>query len=72
MPRGDVPAERIRFGEKVREVRLAAGLSQEKASELAGIHPTYWSSLERGQRNVGIDNVFRIASALGVPASKLF
>lgn len=71
MSRDDVPAQRIQFGEKVRKARLAAGLSQEKASEFASIHPTYWSSVERGQRNVGIDNIYKIARALNVSPADL-
>jgi len=41
-------------------------------AEFAGVHRTYVSSLERGQRNVGLDNILAIAAALGVHASDLF
>lgn len=60
------------FGQQVRILRESRGLSQEALAELAGLHRTYISSIERGQRNVGLDNVLRLASALGVPASSLF
>lgn len=59
------------FGDRVRELRHAAGLSQEELAEASGLHRTYISSLERGQRNVGLDNIHVLAEALGVPASKL-
>jgi transcriptional regulator with XRE-family HTH domain len=39
---------------------------------LAGVHRTYLSSLERGERNVSLDNINAIAEALGVPAAELF
>jgi transcriptional regulator with XRE-family HTH domain len=48
------------------------GLSQEQLAERAGLHRTYVSSLERGQRNVGLDNIHAIAEALGVRPSQLF
>ena len=60
------------FGRRVRELRQARGYSQEELAERSGLHRTYISSLERGQRNVGIDNVRVLAQALGVPAADLF
>ncbi len=66
------PTARTTFGLRVRELRLARGISQEKLAERAGLHRTYVSSLERGQRNVGLDNVHALARALGVDASDLF
>ncbi len=63
---------RAAFGARVRALRLTKGLSQEQLAERAGIHRTYMSSLERGQRNVGLDNILDLATALEVPASELF
>jgi len=63
---------RAAFGARVRALRLARGLSQERLAELAGLHRTYVSSLERGQRNVGLDNILDLAAALDVPAANLF
>lgn len=60
------------FGRRVRVLRIARGLSQEDLADLAGIHRTYLSSLERGQRNVGLDNIHALAVALGVKTSELF
>lgn len=73
MPPGtDTHAERVAFGKRVRALREGQGMSQETLADLAGLHRTYVSSLERGQRNVGLDNVNAIARALGVPTSDLF
>jgi transcriptional regulator with XRE-family HTH domain len=47
-------------------------MSQEDLAEAAGVHRTYVSSLERGLRNVGLDNVYALADALGVEPSELF
>jgi transcriptional regulator with XRE-family HTH domain len=47
-------------------------MSQEQLADAAGLHRTYLSSLERGQRNVGLDNVLTLARALGVGPAQLF
>ena len=60
------------FGERVREARLQRGLSQEELARLAKIDRTYIGGIERGERNAGIKNVWRIADALGMPAADLF
>jgi transcriptional regulator with XRE-family HTH domain len=60
------------FGERIRALRQNRGLSQERLAELAGIHRTYLSSLERGERNVSLDNIYAIAEALGVSPAELF
>lgn len=60
------------FGERVREIRVLKGLSQEELARLAMIDRTYIGGIERGERNAGIKNVWRIADALGVPAADLF
>ncbi len=60
------------FGFRVRDLRLQAGLSQEQLAEHAGLHRTYVSSLERGQRNVGLDNILKLAAALDVAPASLF
>ncbi|QYU67648.1 helix-turn-helix domain-containing protein [Leptolyngbya sp. 15MV] len=60
------------FGERVRAFRAQKGLSQEELARLAKIDRTYIGGIERGERNVGIKNVWRIADALGVPAADLF
>lgn len=61
----------IRFGKRLREVREEAGLSQEKLAELSTLHRTYVSSVERGKRNISIENIERLAVALGVSMRQL-
>lgn len=60
------------FATNVKAIRLQKNLSQEKLAELAGLHRTYISALERERRNISIDNIQRIAEALDVEASILF
>lgn len=55
----------------MRRLRREQGLSQEALAERAGIHRTYLGSVERTQRNVAIDNICRIAWALGVQPADL-
>jgi transcriptional regulator with XRE-family HTH domain len=61
-----------RFGARVRAERERLGISQEELADQAGLHRTYLGSIERGERNVGLINVIRIAGALGVVPSVLF
>lgn len=59
------------FAARLREVRTSQGLSQEKLAELASLHRTYVSLVERGERNITIDNMEKLALALGVPLREL-
>lgn len=61
----------VRFGEKLRSIRMKRGISQEKLAELAGLHRTYVSTMERGLRNVSLINIEKLALALEVPMAKL-
>ncbi|MBL9117591.1 MAG: helix-turn-helix transcriptional regulator [Verrucomicrobiaceae bacterium] len=65
------PKARQRFAINVREQRLAKGLSQEDLADLCGLHRTYVGSVERGERNISIDNMERIALALKVELETL-
>lgn len=56
------------LGDTIRERRLHLGLSQEGLADHAGLHRTYIGSVERGERNVSLENIFRIATALELPA----
>ncbi|MBK7616775.1 MAG: helix-turn-helix transcriptional regulator [Burkholderiales bacterium] len=57
---------RFRFATNVRGRRQALGLSQEALADAADLHRTYIGSIERAERNVSIDNMERIALALGM------
>jgi len=59
------------FGLRVRKLREAAGWSQENFAEHCKLHRTYVGSVERGERNVALLNIRKIAIALGVSMSKL-
>lgn len=59
------------FAKNVRAKRAALGLSQEELAEKAGLHRTYIGMLERGEKNVTIYNIERLAKALGVSPSSL-
>jgi transcriptional regulator with XRE-family HTH domain len=59
------------FAENLRRHRTRRGLSQEGLAELTGLHRTYIGSVERAERNISIDNIERIARALGVAAADL-
>lgn len=60
------------FGTNVRRYRNERGISQEKLGELSGLHRTYISDIERFQRSIALENIQRIADALGVETYKLF
>ncbi|MFL5386505.1 MAG: helix-turn-helix domain-containing protein [Longimicrobiaceae bacterium] len=60
------------FGATVRTYRLQVGLTQEALAERAGVDRTYVGGVERGERNVGLVNVLRLADALQIAPSCLF
>jgi len=62
---------RQRLARNLRKLRLAKGVSQEAFAEEAGLHRTYISDLERGERNPTITVVAKIARALDVPIGEL-
>lgn len=61
-----------KFGSRVRQLRLAMSLSQEALAARAKVHRTYLGGIERGERNVSLQNIERIAEALGVSTGTLF
>jgi transcriptional regulator with XRE-family HTH domain len=63
---------RIRFAANLREQRQILRLSQEALADLAGLHRTYVSQVERTVTNVSLDNVYKLALALGIDAHVLF
>jgi transcriptional regulator with XRE-family HTH domain len=67
-----MPGIRGAFGARVRELRLARGLSQEAFALRADINRTYVGDVERGERNVSLDNIYKLAQALDVDLQELF
>lgn len=68
--RNQTPA-REALARNLRRLRAQEGISQEHLADLAGLHRTYVSSVERGERNVSIDNIERLAKALRVAPADL-
>lgn len=59
------------FGQRVRRLRAEVGLSQEALAHRAGLDRTYVGSVERGERNISLDNIWLLADTLGVRPSQL-
>lgn len=62
---------RTLFGQAVRKHRTALKWSQEQLAEAAGLHWTYIGGMERGERNVSLLNIVKVARALKISVSKL-
>jgi transcriptional regulator with XRE-family HTH domain len=62
---------RLIFAKRIKDIRISKGFSQEKLAELSNLHRTYISSVERGERNITVDNMERLAVALGVDIREL-
>ena len=60
------------FGTNLRKYRINLGISQEKFAELSGFHRTYISDIERFRRSISLNNIQKIADALGIEPYKLF
>ena len=63
---------RERFGRQVRRYRKANNWSQEKLAAETGLDRTYIGGVERGQRNIALLNIHKIADALGIQVQELF
>jgi len=61
----------IDFGNKVRQERMKLGWSQEELAERAGVHRTYIGMIERAEKNITLENIEKIAKALGISIERL-
>ena len=61
----------VKFGERVRQLRQSKGISQERLAELSELHRTYIGGIERGERNVALLNILKIARALNTSPYEL-
>ena len=64
-------AAHVGFGRAIRDFRRGRGISQEQLGFDSGLHRTYIGGIERGERNPSLQNILRIAEALGVSPSEL-
>lgn len=63
---------RIRFGTAIRNRRQRLGVSQEEFADICGLDRTYIGGIERGERNVALVNIEKIAKGLRISVSELF
>jgi transcriptional regulator with XRE-family HTH domain len=63
---------RTRLGKALRKRRMGLGVSQEEFADLCGLDRTYVGGIERGERNVGLANIEKLAKALKISLSELF
>jgi transcriptional regulator with XRE-family HTH domain len=62
----------LQFGKSLRRLRISRRLSQEALAESANLHTNYIGRIERGQQNISLVNIGKIARALRVKPSRLF
>jgi len=65
------PQVKAAFGRRVRELRQVQGWSQEHLADVVGLDRSYVGGVERGERNVSLENIAKFAKALGVTLSGL-
>ena len=62
----------VKFGKKIREIRVKRGLSQEAFADIANVHRTYIGMVERAEKNITLLNIQKLAKALKVDIRELF
>lgn len=60
-----------KLGKRIKELRVKEGYSQEEFASRCGLHRTYISDIERGERNVSVENIEKIARALKIAPDEL-
>lgn len=69
-----MPASKVlqRFGERIRELRKQKNLTQEQLADKARLHYTYIGTVERGEKNISMKNIEKVAKGLGVSLAEFF
>ncbi len=62
----------VKFGQIIRELRLESKLSQEELSYEANLHRTYIGMIERGEKNITLQNIYKLSMALNIPTVVIF
>jgi transcriptional regulator with XRE-family HTH domain len=62
----------VKFGKKIREVRVKRGLSQEALADIANVHRTYIGMVERAEKNITLLNIQKLSKALKIDIKELF
>jgi transcriptional regulator with XRE-family HTH domain len=62
----------IAFGETIRDLRKKRQLSQEALADKASLHRTYIGMIERGEKNITLENIQKISKALDIPLFEIF
>ena len=62
----------VRFGERIKQLRLSKGISQEKFAISIDMDRTYYASVENGKRNISLVNIEKIAKGLEISLEELF
>ena len=63
---------KLKFWQRVRELRKKLGISQEKLAQIAGLHRTYIWNVERWEKNISLENIEKLAKALNIKIKDLF
>lgn len=61
----------VKFGKKIREIRIRRGLSQEALADIANVHRTYIGMVERAEKNITLLNIQKLAKALKIDITEL-